>query len=1700
MRTLRGVIAVVAAFVVFVFILTGCSSKETEFLGFQDIETQVEGKNIKIDVENGMDEFNFGNTINISAKASYEVYEDAEMTKSVVITGLLEGQNIFYLKVLAENKKDFNVYEVTIYREISYGLSYSEGRGYQIRTPNNELLPRRVNEKTNLNFLVIVEEEYNGDYLVIVNGVEVEAQLEIYTIQNINEDIDIEVVNIHKNYQLINYDLIQTGYRLLNIDNTPFDIENIKYGESISFKILKDEGYSESITVVNNDNILTAVDEVYKIENIKEDVNLVITDLSKISYLISFPLNQEVYKITNEDGSDFVIFNIEHGDDASFKIELQEGYSDCVAYANKIVINKNNGIYTISNITSDFNIEINNFSKLQYEITLPDINEGYYIIDREDIPNSVEYGDSISFRIEIEVGYDGEVVVKNNNDIIYAEDDYYFITYITDNVEITIEGIYKRMYSLTLPSIQEGYKIINLDGSDFENINVEYGESISFKIKIKEGYEEEAAVRSNQTVLNKVEGIYTILNIISFVDVVVYGVELKTLIITYPQTNELFTFINNEYNLKYNSDLIFQIEFVEGYILNDVILKVNNKVVVGVKDENNDLLYAYSFKNLTEDAVIKIENLNEKYWDLNYVTSIGYNFDLSNPSQVQESKFAYFEFHLDQDYYLINVTINNQELFDGCERMDTNWYRCLIENVRSNVEIKVFVTQETFIISYESEEGYELVEIEGYDFQKVPFDYDFVFKVEIKEGYEADNNFKVFILEGNTILFPNENDFYTINNVKQDIYVSISGVVAIIFKAQVNEGEFEVANINDDILYGSDFSFTIDILPGYQAPNIEVWIDDNQVMLIDEEYTIYNVKNNLNIKVYNIEKTLLNINYPEGEGYFITDFEEKLDLQITVESYSTFFFHINIEEDYYIDDLIIKVNGVITDNRNYENDIVWCWVETGYSDIVITIEGIKIVPYSIRFENFFVANIYNEFEQQVPIEYNFDETDILRLKMSVNDGYDEKEGGLCFFNLNLEQQLICAGLDGYFEIPITNRTNSIEITNYTLQKRNLTFIYNEGEFLDYGGNEYVVEINYGEYLYIENLLEGLLDESLEYYYFLDEKHTQQVWNYLLLINGNKNIYIVERKTQFTITFNYLIQDEIPFTIDIDSNSGNNYNLIYNHLANKPIKEGYFLFGWSIIESGNPQECMSVTELLFKYRDIIVYAVWVEEFEIIFDLKGHGNAKDNLQINKDFDENDILILVNEPKENGFIFKFWYVEDEDQQIICIDLYNLKNLLQTTTIFAYWIEDYYLVFDTGEITLDNPMIDFKVNGNTSNESSYKTFLELNLVPYATGYLFAGWFTSPNYEEYTRCYYFNEILDLNPFDVLYAKWIKIEILESEDWVIGNWFAIESVGHEYYLQIKQNGKAFLYIKDQEDYWNQDEFKNYFVYKNSNNRYFLYDEKTNDIKEICFYDNSISIQHLLFSRQTKQIVKYVFEGEHFSNFVKYDFVEMGSLIEQPFNEHIEINYWYFDKEKNILWDFENDFLETEILVLYGREKMIMDITVIFNDIEGSSSFDNIIVNNLFLNENISLPVPSREGYIFIGWFYGDVNANLEFWFIIEETKTNILILESRYIETIDYENQDIIGIYVYESEGYITEYEFRSDGGFYVVIYYEGEFVESILVYWRINYMFGDKMFEYAIIANYAETFEVEFFKGSTKIEDYILIFGDRFDRKPIVN
>ena len=34
----------------------------------------------------------------------------------------------------------------------------------------------------------------------------------------------------------------------------------------------------------------------------------------------------------------------------------------------------------------------------------------------------------------------------------------------------------------------------------------------------------------------------------------------------------------------------------------------------------------------------------------------------------------------------------------------------------------------------------------------------------------------------------------------------------------------------------------------YQAPNIEVWIDDNQVMLIDEEYTIYNVKNN--IKVY----------------------------------------------------------------------------------------------------------------------------------------------------------------------------------------------------------------------------------------------------------------------------------------------------------------------------------------------------------------------------------------------------------------------------------------------------------------------------------------------------------------------------------------------------------------------------------------------------------------------------------------------------------------------------------------------------------------------------------------------------------------------------------------------------------------------------------------------------------------------------------
>ena len=178
------------------------------------------------------------------------------------------------------------------------------------------------------------------------------------------------------------------------------------------------------------------------------------------------------------------------------------------------------------------------YEKLTFNITMPTTQTGYTINDTNNgtfTTMVVEYGDSISFKVELKTGYTGTPVVKNNRQTITADNDVYTISNVTSDVNITITGVKRITYTVTLPSQQTGYTIKNANNLLFDITSVKYGDSISFKVVLNTGYNGTPIVRNNNDLLTPSNDIYTISNVNSDVNITVEGITANAYTLTFPE-------------------------------------------------------------------------------------------------------------------------------------------------------------------------------------------------------------------------------------------------------------------------------------------------------------------------------------------------------------------------------------------------------------------------------------------------------------------------------------------------------------------------------------------------------------------------------------------------------------------------------------------------------------------------------------------------------------------------------------------------------------------------------------------------------------------------------------------------------------------------------------------------------------------------------------------------------------------------------------------------------------------------------------------------------------------------------------------------------------------------------------------------------------------------------------------------------------
>lgn len=285
-----------------------------------------------------------------------------------------------------------------------------------------------------------------------------------YTISDIDGNVVITVTASQ-----IVYDVT------VNAENATVTVdESIAYGETLEFTVKAEEGYTVTKVTVNDEEVTAGSDGTYTVENITSDVTIVVaTEIS--TYTVSVAENDHAQ--VNFVGET----TVQHGGQVQFTVTVDNGYVLNRVYLNNNVSNvltpDDEGVYTISNITSDTVIHIG-LNRETYSVSF---NEGNFEVSGDP---TVAFEGNYTFGVVANEGYNiasvtavmgGEPVLVTDN-----EDGSYTIANVTGNIEVTITC------QVITFGVEYNYdeEQVTVEGAD----SVDYNGELTFTVTAKPGY------------------------------------------------------------------------------------------------------------------------------------------------------------------------------------------------------------------------------------------------------------------------------------------------------------------------------------------------------------------------------------------------------------------------------------------------------------------------------------------------------------------------------------------------------------------------------------------------------------------------------------------------------------------------------------------------------------------------------------------------------------------------------------------------------------------------------------------------------------------------------------------------------------------------------------------------------------------------------------------------------------------------------------------------------------------------------------------------------------------------------------------------------------------------------------------------------------------------------------------------------------
>ena len=648
----------------------------------------------------------------------------------------------------------------------------------------------------------------------------------------------------------------------------------VEDGKDYSFTVTIADDYEmeDNFVVKANGETLTAGESgSYTVENVTADLTITVEGVVK--------KQAAPHSVTLTSGGGYTLkgeTTVADGADYTFSLKFDNYYGAGNGFAVKAngtaLTAGEDGTYTVKNVTTDLTITVEGVARL-YKVSLPhgwsrlftmSACDGY--ADPSTDPKIAKGGD-YKFKVTPNEGF---AVQDNNYDVSFSGSGdvsvevkdgcaVVTLTNIYSNGSVNIQGV-KEIITVTLPK-SEGFTAAAAEGTKTPVLK---GDSYSFTVTVAEGYKktDDFAVKANGKALTANEdGSYTVADINANVEITVEGVGKQAAGHAVTLTpGEGYT-LTGEATVENGKDYSFTVTVAEGYEkTDDFAVKANDETLTAGESGS------YTVKNVSTDLTITVEGVVKKQAAPHSVTlTSGGGYTLKGETTVADGADYTFSLKFDNYYGAGNgfaVKANGTALTAGEDGTYT------VKNVTTDLTITVEGVARLYKVSLPHgwSRLFTMSACDGYadpsTDPKIAKGGDYKFKVTPNEGFAVqDNNYDVSFSGAGTVSVEVKDGYavVTLTDIFSNGDVRIQGVKEIITVTLPNGEGFTAAaaeGTKTPVLKGDSYSFTVAANEGYDATNMVVKVNGNEVAGTDGSYTVENVSSDLTITVEGVTEAV----------------------------------------------------------------------------------------------------------------------------------------------------------------------------------------------------------------------------------------------------------------------------------------------------------------------------------------------------------------------------------------------------------------------------------------------------------------------------------------------------------------------------------------------------------------------------------------------------------------------------------------------------------------------------------------------------------------------------------------------------------------------------------------------------------------------------------------------------------------------------